>query len=283
MSRIHLQHAQKIRREFADEVAKPESDINLARAALLIAAEDNPKLDIEYYLRQFDIFGTEAQRQIAESMETPADAFCRFVFEELGFAGNRERYYDPKNSFLNEVLETRCGIPITLAVVFIEIANRAGLKAEGIGFPAHFLARLKNENTGDVTLIDVFNQRIIDIPGCQQLLDELSGNSVRLQAAHLLPVTKRIMLLRILANLKALYWRVNLYKQTLAVVERILLVSPTNLVEKRDRSLLLARLGRISEAIAEAQTYLELAPVSLDSEKIRKHLNTLRQRQATQN
>lgn len=264
--------AAQARARFARLVAGPKREFDLAEAALLIAAEDDPRCDVARGLRLLDEWGREgAARLGGERGAARLAAFNAFMFEELGFAGNRQNYYDPRNSLLNQVLERRTGIPITLSIVYCEVGRRAGLAAQGIGFPGHFLVRVGDESDQD-TLIDPFNGAVVDEENCQELLDNMYGGQVPLGAEHLRPATAREIIIRLLRNLKGIYSQAHLHRRALAVVERILLLSPQDFDERRDRGALLVQLGRYAEAVTDLKTYLNFSPGAPDAEAVREQL-----------
>ncbi|HSB11619.1 MAG TPA: transglutaminase-like domain-containing protein, partial [Blastocatellia bacterium] len=168
--------SQHIRDRFAEFVSRDDEQIGLAEAALLIAAEEYPRLEVDLYLERLDYFGDLA-RERAGSTEDAGDlitALNSTLFETIGFRGNRENYYDPRNSFLNEVIDRRTGIPITLTVVYIEVAKRIGFSVKGVGLPFHFIAK-HEASDGDV-FIDPFNKgRLLGSAGCAGLVSEMSG------------------------------------------------------------------------------------------------------------
>jgi regulator of sirC expression with transglutaminase-like and TPR domain len=270
------------RSRFAAEVMRGEGGIDLARAALLVGAEDEPRrCDVEGSLELLEAFGSEARARIERATGRELEALNEYLFGELGFVGNREEYYDPANSFLHRVLERRKGIPITLSIVYMEVGRRAGLKVEGIGLPGHFIVRAW---AGDsATLVDPFEGTTTDEEECQQRLDSLYSGQLPLTAEHLRPMSVRAILARMIGNLKAVYVQSQLYRRALAAVERILLLAPHSLEERRDRGLLLAQLGRLHEAVLEIQSYLNLAPEAQDAATIREQLNKLRMRLAMLN
>lgn len=264
--------AARARARFARLVAGPKREFDLAEAALVVAAEDDPRCDVARGLRLLDEWGREGAARLGG--ERGADrlaAFNAFMFEELGFAGNRQNYYDPRNSLLNQVLERRTGIPITLSIVYCEVGRRAGLAAQGIGFPGHFLVRVGGESDQD-TLVDPFNGAVVDEENCQELLDNMYGGQVPLGAEHLRPATAREIIIRLLRNLKGIYSQAHLHRQALAVVERILLLSPQDFDERRDRGALLVQLGRYAEAVTDLKTYLNFSPGAPDAEAVREQL-----------
>lgn len=232
------------RARFAALAHAPEGEIRLAEAALWIAADEYPGLDVAARLRRLDAVGRAVAPRIRPAMDADeaAAALGRFLFVEEGFRGNRDDYYDPRNSFLNDVLERRLGIPITLSVVLIEVAARAGVTVRGVGLPGHFVVRL--ERAGVERLLDPFNggAPLTDID-CHALMRRVYGEDVRWDPAHLRSVTTREVVVRMLANLKGIYTKQGDWARALPIVERILAVQPDAVGELRDRGGIHARLG----------------------------------------
>ena len=275
--------AVEARRRFAQLVAQPDASIDVAHAALLIAAEEQPGLNVEHYRALLYEFGVKARERVAHAENSSSiAALNQFIFEELGFKGNQRNYYDPRNSLLSNVLDGRTGIPITLSVVYLEIARRAGLHVEGVGLPGHFIVRVE-ETRGTSALVDPFNGRIIDAEDCQERLDTIYQGQVLLSAEHLQPVTTREILARLLRNLKGIYAQTGLYRRALSIIERIMLVAPGALDERRDRGALLAQINRYAEAIRDVEFYLKSAPDAPDAERVREQLKQMRMQQARLN
>lgn len=263
------------RRRFARLVAQPDASIELAHAALLVAAEERPGLDVEHYRAQLYELGLAARERLAQEQDAnPVVALNKFVFEELGFTGNQTSYYDPRNSLLSDVLERRTGIPITLSVVYMEIGRRAGLHVEGIGLPGHFIVRA-GDGRGEPLFVDPFNGKIVDTEDCQERLDTIYGGQAPLRDVHLRPVSTREILARLLRNLKGIYAQAGLYRRALSIIERIFLVAPDAIEERRDRGAILAQLGRYSEAINDVQAYLKRAANPPDAERVREQLQKM--------
>ncbi|HZH89090.1 MAG TPA: tetratricopeptide repeat protein [Pyrinomonadaceae bacterium] len=264
------------RRRFARLVAQPEASIELAHAALLVAAEERPGLDVEHYRARLYELGLAARERIERAGEPNAVVTLnKFLFEELGFAGNQSDYYDPRNSLLSDVLDRRKGIPITLSLVYMEVGRRAGVRVEGIGLPGHFIVRAEAAE-GEPVLVDPFNGKVVDADDCQERLDTLYGGQAPLADAHLQAVPTREILARLLRNLKGIYAQAGLYRRALSVIERILLVAPHALEERRDRGALLAQLGRYSEAIVDIEAYLTGAHNPPDAERVTEQLKQMR-------
>jgi regulator of sirC expression with transglutaminase-like and TPR domain len=275
--------AAKVRAMFASEISKPDAEISLARAAMLVGAEEEPRAcDVDRCLARLDEMGEEARARIVRGGGAKVEALNRYLFDEQRFEGNESDYYDPRNSMLHRVLERRKGIPITLSIIYIEVGRRAGLQAEGVGLPGHFVVRA-SEGDGRSVLVDPFNRKVTDEEECQKRLDVIYDGGVELSEEHLRAVGTRNIIARVLGNLKAVYVQTQLFGRALSAVERILLIAPHDLAERRDRGLLLAQLGRLTEAIVETQTCLSLAPDAPDAESMREQLKKMRLRHSMLN
>ena len=262
---------------FAREVTKPEPDINLARAALLVAQEEYAQLPVELYLARLDQLAEEVKDRLADETAplVVLGELTDTLYRRRKLTGNRDAYYDPRNSFLNDVLDRGLGIPLTLAIVLLEVAWRLGLPVEGVNFPGHFLVRFKGDAMD--LLIDPFDSgktRFED--QAQELLDKVYGGVVRVQPSFMRRASRRDILVRLLSNLKGVYVNVEDYPRALAAVERILLLEPDAISEVRARGLLLAKAGRRVEAADQFETYLALAPGSADAARIRAMVDNLR-------
>ncbi|HZM88776.1 MAG TPA: transglutaminase-like domain-containing protein [Blastocatellia bacterium] len=271
------------RSQFAEMVSREDAEINLAEAALLIAAEEYPRLDIELYLARLDHFADLARQRAAASRD-PFDVITAMkgtLFEELGFRGNRENYYDPRNSYLNEVIDRRTGIPITLTVVYIEVSKRIGFQVKGVGLPFHFIA--KHEMEGGDLFIDPFNAgRLLDSAGCDALITKMSDGKLELRIEHLEAVTNKQILTRMLSNLLGVYSSSD-RRRALAAIDRILLINPASVSHIRDRGLLLAAVGDRTAAILELERYLALAADATDVDTIREQIRSIRRSHARLN
>lgn len=275
--------AAEARKLFEREVGDGKGGFDLTRAALLIAAEEEPgRCDVGRCLSELERFGREACSRVEANPGAPLAALNRYVFGELGFAGNQADYYDPRNSMLHQVVSRRTGIPITLSLVYVEIARGAGLSAEGVGLPGHFIVRARAEGES-ATLVDPFHGQAIDEGDCQQRLDLIYGGKVPLIPEHLRAATPRDILVRILSNLKAIYVQGQLFRRALSAVERILLLAPHSAEELRDRGMLRAQLGRLDAAAADLRRYLERAADAQDAQQVREYLQKLQVRHSMLN
>jgi regulator of sirC expression with transglutaminase-like and TPR domain len=269
-----------VRARFAAAVHRPDDAIDLAEAALLIAAESFPELDIARYMGALD----ELARTIAPALDacdTDGDRVRRlveFLALECRFRGNQADYYDRRNSFLNEVLDRRTGIPITLTLVYTEVARRVRLPLLGVGFPGHFLAKLPGPQE---LIVDAFQGRIVTIADCVERLQAAFGRDVRLAPDHLRAATRREILVRMLHNLKQIYVRARDPAAALACSERVLLVEPNLADEFRDRGLLYAQLECYAAARDDLERFLALAPDHPTAPAIRERVVELRRKGVT--
>jgi regulator of sirC expression with transglutaminase-like and TPR domain len=277
-------NTEETRRYFIELVTQEADDIDLARCALLIAIEEQrlePSV-LNRYMSILDKMGKAVSKRLIDDDDSdPLEVLIEFLSGEMDFIGNQEDYYDPRNSFLTDVLDRRTGLPITLSIVYIEVGRRAGLEVEGVGLPGHFIIRVKNK--GEEYLIDPFYGKVINEEDCQERLDTIYSGHVKLVPEHLRAVTSREILIRLLNNLKSIYERLNLHTQTLAIIERILLLTPQSVSEHRDRGITLANLKRYHEAIFELQFYLQYASDRPDAERVRSLIKELQLRVASFN
>ncbi len=238
-----------------------QSPLDLVGAALYIAQEEYPDMVVADYVQAFAQMGTSLKKRLPS--ERYPLRFIRtindYLYGELGFVGNTHNYYDPDNSFLNRVLERRTGIPITLALVYLEVARQVGFPLIGIGFPGHFLIR---PDLPEIEFyVDAFTGGEILFPqDCQARLTEIYQQDVPLRPEFFQPVTPEQFLVRMLRNLKQIYVEQQDIRRCLAAVERILLLNPQAPDELRDRGILYVRLERWSEAKRDLLDYLNTRP-----------------------
>jgi regulator of sirC expression with transglutaminase-like and TPR domain len=272
---------------------------DLAAPVLTIARIEYPCLEPEPYLRIIETMGAEASARI-DSVESAQDAvriLNEYLYDEMGFRGNREHYDDPRNSFLNEVLDRRTGIPISLAIVYLEVARRAGLRADGVNFPGHFLLRVattrgRAPRKGEAFLIvDPFHGgALLDHDDCEQLLQQHAGAESELDDSVLEPATRVQIVMRTLVNLKRLYVRMRSFPQARLVCELLLAIDPASISELRDRGLLAYHLEDFAAALRDLESYLRLlgprpeeASEGTDDDQILEQVKALRRRVAALN
>jgi regulator of sirC expression with transglutaminase-like and TPR domain len=250
---------EEARREFIALAAR--EPVALARGALVIAKEEYPALDIDQYLARLAELASEASRWIGAAGNTVerVQALSRFLFEHHRFAGNQNSYGDPRNSFLNEVLERKLGIPITLSVLYIEVGRRAGMKLEGVSFPGHFLVKATDER-GEL-IIDPFNEgAILDLEQLRARLKQVYGQPVELHPAMLRAATSRQILSRMLRNLKNVYVAASDWMRAIAALDRILILEPRSLEDLLERAKLYETLECFQAALDDLQSFLSIAP-----------------------
>jgi len=265
------------RHRFVEAVDRADDQVELARAALLVACEEYPQLPVEPYLARLDELA-EMVRDRLDNETAPLvvlQELLQTLFVRVGLQGNRASYYDPRNSFLNDVLDRKRGIPLTLGILTLEVGWRLGLPLAGVNFPGHFLVRFEGESLR--LLVDPFDGgRTLFEDEAQSLLDRAYGGMVRVRPEFLRTARRRDMLVRLLTNLKGIYLNVQDAPRALAAVERILVIHPMAQSEIRDRGTLLARLGRTEEALEQLEWYLGTAPDASDAERIQALVDELR-------
>lgn len=266
---------------FASLVAE-DASLHLLEAAVSVAQDEYPGLDTQEVLEQVDHLAERLRQRI------PADAAAlqrlrtmnRYFFEELGFAGNVNNYYDARNSYLSEVMQTRRGIPITLAILYVELASQIGLSACGVSFPGHFLVKLRMPR-GEV-IIDPFSghslsrdeldQRLTPYRRQRGLVGEFDAPlGLFLQAAP-----PRDVLARLLRNLKEIHRSARDWRRVLAVQERLVILLPQAWEERRDRGLALAELGLVERAADDLASYVQQCPQAHDVAALTLRLRELR-------
>lgn len=248
-----------IRREFSRLTSR--EPIPLARGALLIAKEEYPDLEIDRYLDKLEALARECEPLVNQGSNTveKIQLLSEFLFTQKGFEGNREYFSDPRNSFLNEVIERRLGIPITLSVIYIEVGRRIGLNLYGVSFPTHFLVKAVDQR-GEL-VIDPFNGGpILTVDEIRARLTQIYGQPVELHPSLVKAVGTRHILARMLRNLKNIYAQRMDWNRALGALERILMLDPRSLEEILERAALYERLECFSAALEDFQSFLTLAP-----------------------
>lgn len=294
--------------DFRRAVDRPEATIDLARAALAIALSDYPDLDIAACVAHLDQVSIKVARRlgndagvypVARTVRAVAKvsapkvpgavgesssrdgvyrsiaALNHVLFEQEGYHGDRDNYFDPKNSFLNQVIALKRGIPITLSVLYMEVGQRIGLRLQGIGFPGHFLVKYA-DGQGEI-IIDPFNRgEIRSLTSLKKLLQELYGGRIAFHPSLLDAVSKKQILRRMLNNLKATYLRDHDLVKGLAVVQRLLILEPNSAADLRDRGALYLKLECFNQALEDFERYLRLAPEAEDSPEVKERVIDLK-------
>jgi regulator of sirC expression with transglutaminase-like and TPR domain len=266
-----------VRERFARLAALPDDErIDLATGALLIAAEGRPEVDPAHYLARIDAIAEQARAALAgagSDVERVA-RLNELLFERLRFTGNRYQYDDVRNSFLDQVIERRTGIPITLSVLYMEVARRSGVPIEGVGFPGHFLVKLAGPRE---LIVDCFHGEVIGEEECAERLRQVYGADARFDRRYLAPAGWREILARMLRNLKTIHAAQRDWMQALACSDRILLLLPDDPAELRDRGLFWEQLECFAAARADLERFVALAGAGPAVEAVRENLERVRQ------
>ncbi len=267
------------RRAFAALLMLPDEAIDLGQAALLIARDEYPDLEVGPYLARLDEMAETVRSRLrgGEGFTSRIAQLNRLLFEEMGFRGNREEYYDPRNSFLNDVLDRRIGIPISLSAVYLEVARRIGLPLAGVSFPGHFLVRYMGREVATEVLLDPFNRgAILTEEECRRRIREMYQGRVTFRREFLKRAPTKEILERILKNLKAIYEGQRDYHRALKVQHLLLCVHPGGPPLIRDRGLIHYRLALLAQAAADLQAYLQAAPDAPDAAEVRERLEPIK-------
>lgn len=257
----------------------PDEDIDLAMGALAIAADAYPDLDFCESLAILDALADQARPKL-ESVRDDAERVCAlaaYLHEEVGFRGNLDAYYDPRNSYLNDVLSRGLGIPITLAIIYIEVAKRVGLQLKGVNFPGHFL--LRYESPEGPLFLDPFNPTRFMCPGdCKALLSHMSEGKVTFDESFLAPASARQVLVRMLKNLKLVHFQQGQLEKAVRTIDRILMLAPDQTLEYRDRGVAFLKLEDHRAALEDLTRYLELVPTAPDRSAVQATVRYLEMR-----
>jgi regulator of sirC expression with transglutaminase-like and TPR domain len=256
--------------------------IDLGLAALTIARIEHPELRPEQYLPQLDDLARRSEAARETDPHHAVDRLRRFLFEDEGFRGNAQDYYDPRNSCLNDVLARKLGIPITLSILFMEVGRRVGLALEGIGLPGHFIVRARL--TGRELLLDPFNGgALLTAAEAAVVAARAVGRPVQLADAHWTPCTPAQILIRMLRNLKTVYVQREDWDRSLTVIDRLLVLDAESPIHLRDRGTVLVKVGRLWDGAAAWERYLHKFPEAQDAQTFRQQLRRVRQELAARN
>jgi regulator of sirC expression with transglutaminase-like and TPR domain len=272
-----MDYSDHVRADFEKMVNGPDRAIDLARAALLVAAGSDPGVDVDGQIHQLDSWADELRSRLDPGWNNlqKLARLRAFLYDELGFRGDEKDYYNPVNSLLHQVIARRRGVPLTMAIVMMEVGWRVGIPFEGVGFPGHFLVRLTGEPR-DLLLDPYQHAMSVHEDDCQRILQAVTGGQLELQPGMTASVGKRQMIGRLLHNLKGACLRAGQDERALAAVELLLVLDPHDLEETRDRGLLLYRLQRYGAALPMLERYLAGARDASDRETIERHVTNLK-------
>jgi regulator of sirC expression with transglutaminase-like and TPR domain len=265
-------------RAFAALVALPDDAIDLGQASLLIARLEYPDLEVGEYLKQLDQMASTIRNRLrgGEGFTSLVGHLNRLLFDEMGFQGNRREYYDPRNSFLNDVLDRRIGIPISLSTIYIEVGRRIGLPIAGVAFPGHFLVRYMGLDVTTEILIDPYNRGVILTEAeCRKRIQDTFQGQLTFRPEFLKRVRTREILERMLMNLKMIYQGQRDFHRALKTQQLLLAIHPDRPTEIRDRGLIYYRLACLGQAARDLDTYLKAVPSAPDADELRRRLKEL--------
>jgi regulator of sirC expression with transglutaminase-like and TPR domain len=269
-------------RAFRDLVRGPDSSLDLARAALAVARIEHPDLDESHELARLDALATRVGAAGRTEAAVALDRLKRLLFDIEGFRGNADEYYDPRNSCLNDVLDRKLGIPITLSVLTMEVGRRVGLDIAGVGLPGHFIVSAAIGPRS--ILLDPFHGGAELTPAsAADVAARALGRPVKIEESHWAPCSRRQIVQRMLRNLKTIYARRSDWDRALSVIDRLLLIDGDAPAHLRDRGTVLVRAGRLWEGAAEWESYLNCYPHAQDAESFRQELRRVRQELGSRN
>lgn len=272
-----LTHPAFARARFRELATLPDHLVDLVEGSLLIAAEDQPGIEIDRYLGQLSHW-SDAVRGRLEGSRDPeriVESINRLLFDEEGFHGENEDYYDPRSALLSETFETHAGLPISLSILYIEISRRVGMEVSGVSLPGRFLVKFSGV-FGQIVVDPFDGGRVLSKLELQKLLDEVYGGGVRLREHHLRSFTPKEILARELAHLKAAYMARHDLAHAAASIDRLLILDDHDAYELRDRAAIAAQMHAYQLAIDCFERYLALMSHAEDTARIREQIAWLR-------
>ncbi len=272
-----LMHPALARQRFREIAARPEPLVDLVEASLLISLEDNPRLDIDHYLEEVGGWSGAVHERLEGSLDVERiiETINRILFDEEGFRGQNDDYYDPKSALLNEALDRHAGLPITLSILYIEISRRIGAEAAGLSLPGRFLVKFSG-GFGQIVVDPFDGGRVLSTIELQKILDEMYGGGVKLREHHLRSFSRKEILARELAQLKAAYLAQHDLQRAAASIDRLLILDERDPYEIRDRAAIAMQMHAYAQAIELFERYLELAPSAEDQARVREQIAYLR-------
>lgn len=259
---------------FAQQVRLSDAELELDRAALYLAGEDCPDLDVEACLADLSTLAVQVREKVGTTTDQQvlADALNRHLFFHLGFTGNTADYYSPGNSFLNRVLATRTGIPITLSVLYLEVGRRLGLGCHGVGLPGHFVVGLDQLGL----YLDPFHSGLwLSAADCRRLVDDMFGPQLEWREEYLRPCTKRDILFRMLSNLKHIFLGRGEYDRAIGVIQRMVLTNPSLPSLYKELAECRLHLQEYRHAIGDLEMYLQVAEDPQDAADVRRQIQAV--------
>jgi len=249
-----------------------DARLDVAELALWLARDEYPELDVDAYLSELNGMAHEAKTYLRGSLEARVTGLCRYLFHEMGFRGNTQNYHDPRNSYFNQVLDRRTGIPITLSVLAMSVGQRAGLQVVGVGLPGHFVAKAVAE--GREVLFDPFHGgRQLTPTDCENLVHQVAGIAIEATPDVLSAVPLRVLVTRMLSNLKAIYQKERDFVRAVRVIERLRQLNPSDVIQRRDLGISLFHAGQLGRCVDHLSAYLTMVSQSQEADLVRELLN----------
>lgn len=271
---MEAQDRRNFRRLFSHQARRPDADLELDKAALYLAGEEYPSLDVEGYLRLLDDLAAQI-RVVAEpqrDQQDLIDALGHHLFDELGFAGDTDNYYSLENNLLNRVLDRRKGIPVTLSLIYLELGKRLGIRCHGVGLPGHFLVGLDEL---DLYLDPFNNGQLVSAADCRKLVREIKGPHWGWREEYLSPYNNKDILYRILNNLKSMLLRAGDYHRAVEFLKKMALVSPASPHLNRDLSWCFANMHQHQLALRHLENYLQSIWPSQETSEMEHQIKSL--------
>lgn len=270
-------HPALARQRFRAIASLPEAHVDLVEASLVIALEEEPHLDIDSYLAKVGAWtdAVRARLEGARDIERIVDSINTLLFDEEGFHGEDEDYYDPRSALVNALIDRHAGLPITLSVLYLEISRRLGVDAAGVSLPGRFLVKFSGA-FGEIVIDPFDGGRVLSTIELQKILDGMYGGGVKLREHHLRSFSRREILARELAHLKAAYLARHDLARAAASVDRLLILDERDTYELRDRAALAMQMHVYELAIECLERYLTLAPHADDQARVREQILYLR-------
>lgn len=268
-------HLPEIWNQFDSIVRSSDEEIDLARTALLIAATEYPKLNVERELYRFGLLADGIAHRVYDDRSElyQLNTLSEYLFDEVGFRGNYENYYDPKNSFMNDVLERRLGIPITLSLLYIEVGRSLGVPLQGVGMPGHFL--VKHAMVDDLFIDPYQNGVLLTSAECESKFNQVTHGDLKWDERYLNPISSREFVARMLRNLKSIYLQRRDYERVLSTIDRLLSINPDAADERRDRGVVNYRLGNHEEALQDLRSYVTNAGSPVDAATVHRLIDQI--------
>jgi regulator of sirC expression with transglutaminase-like and TPR domain len=272
-----LTHPALARQRFRQIAELPDPLLDLVEASLVIALEENPSLNVDRYLARVNEWSGAVRDRLEGSrdIERIVESINRLLFDEEGFHGEEENYYDPRSALLNEMLDRHSGLPITLSILYIEICRRVGMEVAGVSLPGRFLVKFSGA-FGHVVVDPFDGGRVLSTSELQKLLDTVYGGGVRLREHHLRSFTPKQILARELAHLKSAYLVQHDLPRAAASIDRLLILDENDPYELRDRAAVAVQMHAYREAIECFERYLAIMPRGDDHGRVREQIAYLR-------